>query len=560
MIGLLLACVLVSLPLTPFLDLVPAHLKITLPFLEGTGAFPDDIQELIEHDKNNPIPIQPSEIVLVDEDKWTKGQIVTLLWALGATGFLVVRLWRSMNSRLRFSSSRPLVPDDPVMLEFETLCDWAKVEQKPWLLYNNSIVGPQTTGVVRPSILLPVVFGELPSDQRNMILLHELEHIRRNDIPWRLGLEILAIIFWFHPLVWLTLKGYDLQVEKSCDDAVIHAGYPAAKYGEALLASVRSHPTAMASKVASPTQLRARMFSIVSKDKHRHSLTTQSICKFVTLFSLVIIPLGLVSFSPYSNDLSYDVVRKTEGLKALWKMELGRGSIVADSSGGENHGKIYGAQWVFDRQRGSCLSFDGKNDHLILRAPDASWTGKPYTVCVWLKPAANSDGGGLLLKGDLNQTWCSAIGSNSGTERYYGERELMLAGENFGLGSFHKKDSGLHFAFNYFNVAGSRAKTPIVADKWSHLAMVWRPAGTSALVQLYLNGKPLPVAHGQAIYAGANDDWPAKVWYFGLGESPVVSGNNYEGLASDLVIYQKALLPKDIKRVMRGDFEIEGSF
>jgi len=559
-IGLLIACVLVSLPFTPFLDLIPAHLKITLPFLEGTGAFPDDLPELLEYDKKNPIPIPPSEIVLIDESNWTTGQVVTLIWALGATGFLVVRLWRSMNSKLRFSSSRPLAPDNPVMSEFDTLCDRAKVKRKPWLLYNDSIAGPQTTGVLHPSILLPNAFGELPSDQRKMIFLHELEHIRRNDIPWRLSLEMLAIIFWVHPLIWLTVKAYDLQIEKACDDAVIHAGYPAAKYAEALLASVRDHSSAVASKVASPAQLRARMFSIVSKDKHRHSLTSRSIRKFTILFSLLIIPLGLVSFSPYKHGLSYDVVKETEGLKALWKMNLGRGSIVADSSGGENHGKIYGAQWVQDKQRGACLSFNGKTDHLILRAPDASWTGKPFTVCLWLKPAVNSDGGGLLLRGDLNQTWCSAIGSNSGSDRYYGERELMLAGGHFGVGSYHKKDAGLHFAFNYYNVAGSRAKTPLVANEWSHLAMVWRPAGSSALVQLYLNGKPLPIEHAQSIAAEKNVDWPAKVWYFGLGESPVVAGNNYEGLVSDLVIYQKSLLPKDIKRVMHGDFEIKGSF
>lgn len=559
-IGLLLACVLVSVPLSPFLDLIPGHIKMALPWLEITGAFSDDIPELVEYDKNHPIPIPASEIVLANESVWTKSRIAVSLWLVGAVGFMVVRLWRSMNSRLRFSSSRPVVPEDPVKIDFEALCHWAQVKRVPWLLYNDSIVGPQTTGVLRPSILLPSGFGDLPPDQRSMILLHELEHIRRRDIPWRLSLEVLAVVFWFHPLVWLVLKAYDLQVEKACDDAVLNAGYPAAQYGEALLASVRSRPTGVTSKVASPAQLRARMFSIVSKEKHRHALTRQSVLKFIGLFSLVIIPLGMVSFSPYSRELSYNVVDETEGLKALWKMELGRGGIVADSSGEDRHGKIYGARWVQDAQRGVCLSFDGVDDHLILRAPRANWTEKPFTVAMWLKPATGSDGGGLLLRGDLNQTWCSALGSNSGVGKKFGEREIMLAGSSFGDGTFHIKDPGLHLAFNYYDVGGSRSKAMLEPNEWSHLAMVWRPAGTSALVQLYLNGKPMPIEHAQAIQAGSSHDWPAQVWHFGLGESPVVSGNNYEGLVSDLVIYQKALLPKDIKRVMRGDFEIKGSF
>lgn len=559
-IGLLLACVLVSVPLTPFFDLIPGHVKITMPWLEGTDAFPDDLPELVEFDKNNPIPIPPSEIKLAHESEWGRRRVVVSIWLIGAVGFMVARFWRSMNSRLRFSSSRPVVPEDPVKVDFDALCEWGQVKRVPWLLYNDSIVGPQTTGVMRPSILLPAGFGDLPADQRSMVLLHELEHIRRHDISWRLGLELVAIVFWFHPLVWLVLKGYDLQTEKACDDAALNAGYPPAKYGEALLASLRSHPTGVVSKVASPSQLKSRMFSIVNKEKRRHALTKQSVLKFVALFSLVIVPLGLISFTPYSNDLNYEVVRETEGLKALWKMELGRGTFVADSSGGENHGKIYGAKWVTDPQRGVCLSFNGKGDHLILRAPDAHWTEKPFTIGVWLKPAADSDGGGLLLRGDLNQTWCSAIGSNDGFERMYGEREIMLAGSRFGSGTFHMKDPGLHFAFNYYNVSGSRSTATLPPDEWSHVVMVWRPAGASALVQLYLNGKPMPIEHRQSVDAGTNHDWPAKVWYFGLGESPVVRGNNYEGLVSDLVIYQKALLPKDIKRVMYGKYDIDRSF
>ncbi|NWK56281.1 hypothetical protein HW115_11720 [Verrucomicrobiaceae bacterium N1E253] len=564
-VGLLLLCVLVSLPLTPFLDGLPLHVKITMPWLEASGAFPDEIEALAEYDKNNPLPVPASEIVLGKESGWTRKQVFLGLWGLGAVAFLVVRLWSSMNSRLRFSSSTPASSDDVVVHDFRELCESLSLKRVPWLLYNQLIKGPQTTGILRPAILLPSHFPDLPREHRDMILLHELEHIRRRDIPWRMVLELLAIVFWFNPLVWLALRAYDLQVEKSCDDTVLRAGYPASKYGEVLLASVRGGvpggAAGVVSKVASPAQLRARMFSIVQKEKSRLPLTQASTRKFAGLFLLLIVPLGLVSFSPYSGALSYELVEKTEGLDALWRMRLGRGTILADSSGGEHHGKLYGAQWTRDPERGECLYFDGVEDHLMLRAPQTSWTRKPFTMAVWLKPDKGSDGGGLLLRGDLNQTWCSALGTSHESSLPYGEREIMLAGDRFGEGSFNQADPGMHLAFNYFGVGSARAERPVKELEWTHLAMVWRPAGGSALVQFYLNGESVKTVYVvRAIDLGQNQDWPTKIWYFGLGESPLVVGNNYEGLVSDLAIYQKALLPKDIKRVMRGDFTVKGSF
>ena len=52
-------------------------------------------------------------------------------------------------------------------------------------------------------------------------------------------------------------------------------------------------------------------------------------------------------------------------------------------------------------------------------------------------------------------------------------------------------------------------------------------------------------------------DWPTSTWLFGHGENPITRKNNYEGLASDLAVYQKALRPEEVQRVMSGDFSFE---
>jgi len=173
----------------------------------------------------------------------------------------------------------------------------------------------------------------------------------------------------------------------------------------------------------------------------------------------------MISFNPYHKYLGYELVDGDDGLKALWRMKIGQGSIIADSSGNDRHGKIIGAQWIQDPEQGTCLSFDGQDDHLILRAPDALWTDKPFTLSVWLKPATGSDGGGLLPRGNPNQTWCSAQASN-GLD-YLGEREIMLAGKIM-PGSYNDLSTGLYPAINYWGVVAARTEKALQANVWSY--------------------------------------------------------------------------------------------
>lgn len=193
-----------------------------------------------------------------------------------------------------------------------------------------------------------------------MILIHELAHIRCRDTLWRTLLEGVAIVFRFHPLVWLVLRRYDEQTEKACDDAVLQANYPLAQYAEALLAATKPPQLASVSTQASaPVGLRGRMFSVLNKEKNRLPLTWNATAKFMVFFSIIIIPIALISFTPYPTDQGYEIVKDPEDLSALWRMKLGRGSILPDSSGGENHGKIHGAKWVLESPISAGNNYEG---------------------------------------------------------------------------------------------------------------------------------------------------------------------------------------------------------
>ena len=54
---------------------------------------------------------------------------------------------------------------------------------------------------------------------------------------------------------------------------------------------------------------------------------------------------------------------REEGIAAHWDFDEGKGDILYDRSGNENHGKIHGATWVKCGKR-YVLRFDGRGDYV----------------------------------------------------------------------------------------------------------------------------------------------------------------------------------------------------
>lgn len=97
-----------------------------------------------------------------------------------------------------------------------------------------AVTGPIVCGILRPRILLPKNW-EHP--QSELILQHERAHIRRRDNLWRLLALVTACLHWFNPLIWLFLRCFYIDLEQSCDEAVLRrcTADQRAAYAHALL-------------------------------------------------------------------------------------------------------------------------------------------------------------------------------------------------------------------------------------------------------------------------------------------------------------------------------------
>ncbi len=91
--------------------------------------------------------------------------------------------------------------------------------------------------LVLPSRLMAL----LDQRRRRQVVLHELAHIKRHDLAWGWPVEIVRIVYFFHPLVYWVAYQLGLERELACDQlAMVHSGHPPADYAQTLI-QVISH-------------------------------------------------------------------------------------------------------------------------------------------------------------------------------------------------------------------------------------------------------------------------------------------------------------------------------
>ena len=104
------------------------------------------------------------------------------------------------------------------------------------LRLSSRIAGPLTVGVIRPLILLPITaLTSLSPEQLEVVLAHELAHIRRADYFWNILQTMIETLFFFHPAVWWISRRLREQRELCCDDIAVQTCQDPAVYAAALL-------------------------------------------------------------------------------------------------------------------------------------------------------------------------------------------------------------------------------------------------------------------------------------------------------------------------------------
>lgn len=96
----------------------------------------------------------------------------------------------------------------------------ASPKRKITVRVSDRIIAPLTYGLFRPIILLPKAVLE-SREGLELILAHELTHIRHGDIFYKTVLAAAVSIGWLNPLAWVMLALANRDLEYACDEAVL---------------------------------------------------------------------------------------------------------------------------------------------------------------------------------------------------------------------------------------------------------------------------------------------------------------------------------------------------
>ncbi|MBJ6760589.1 M56 family metallopeptidase [Myxococcaceae bacterium JPH2] len=168
------------------------------------------------------------------------------------------------------------------------------------LLQSASLDVPAAVGWLSPVVLLPVTtLTGLPAKQLEMVLAHELAHIRRHDFAVNLAQVLVETLLFYHPAIWWMTRVVRVERENCCDDIAVASGGNSVSYARALTAleSLRvlpmSEPTPALSALGGSLPQRVRR--LIASPKARCSSRWVAGASVLTLVSSLAVAAPLTS-------------------------------------------------------------------------------------------------------------------------------------------------------------------------------------------------------------------------------------------------------------------------
>ena len=160
--------------------------------------------------------------------------LVTLVWLLGVVvlsfrpigGWLHVRRLQGRGLSSLSDSLQQIAKRSARSLGVTRMVRFAQ---------STLVAVPTVVGFLRPLVLLPVsTVSGLAVREIELILIHELAHIRRQDYLVNLAQTVIESLLFFHPAMWWLSAQIRMERENCCDDIAVAVSGNRAGYVEAL--------------------------------------------------------------------------------------------------------------------------------------------------------------------------------------------------------------------------------------------------------------------------------------------------------------------------------------
>jgi hypothetical protein len=158
---------------------------------------------------------------------------------------------------------------------------------------------PVVWGLLRTRMRLPAEAVDWSAEQQQSVLLHELAHIRRNDLAILTLTQFASALNWFNPLMWIAAWRLHVERERACDDLVLSAGVRPSTYAGHLVEVVnRLRPMAWTRScglaMARHSSLEQRLAAVLSRQINHRGLTRVLVTAVLALGTLAAIPIAML--------------------------------------------------------------------------------------------------------------------------------------------------------------------------------------------------------------------------------------------------------------------------
>ncbi len=161
-----------------------------------------------------PIPIQPGE----SNSGISPLDLAAFVWMLGVLIFLSIHLFSYFHYRRQVMKRGRIIKDARILKqifrrkqELHIRCTLRAVEDP-------RAESPMMIGFLSPVLVLPK--EEYRPKELFFVVKHELIHLKRKDVYWKLLFLTANAVHWFNPLIWIMQKEAAVDMELSCDERV----------------------------------------------------------------------------------------------------------------------------------------------------------------------------------------------------------------------------------------------------------------------------------------------------------------------------------------------------
>ena len=145
-------------------------------------------------------------------------QIAVIAWFT----VTIRNVWNHLKKmRAQYKLCKKSVPVDNLEMTavFEELKSQLGIRGNVEFLWNEDVTSPIATGIRKRRVILP--YDDFEDEKLQVILLHELIHIKKHDLIYKAMTTVIVIIQSFNPPAYILVGLLNLWSEQDCDRKVV---------------------------------------------------------------------------------------------------------------------------------------------------------------------------------------------------------------------------------------------------------------------------------------------------------------------------------------------------